>query len=135
MLFSVISVPSVEKVSVNGLKGLSFIDKTVEGVPTVTETNDSLVLSSWTDRVYLNTPDTLTLDNVTKSGAGLVFKKTNLPDAVVWNPWEEKAAGMGDLGAENWAGFICVEAGQCVTPVTLSPGELWSASHRLELKK
>ena len=83
---------------------MSFIDKTVEGVPTVTETNDSLVLSSWTDRVYLNTPDTLTLDNVTESGAGLVFNKTNLPDAVVWTRGRRRRLGWVTWGLRTGLG-------------------------------
>ena len=115
-----------------GLKGLSYIDKTLEGVPTPTKQEDreEVTLSSWTDRVYLNTPDSLTISGV--SGGKLMFSKTNLPDCVVWNPWEKKAGEMGDLGSENWSGFICVEAGQCVTPVVLAPGQVWSSGHRLE---
>ena len=113
-----------------GLKGLSYIDKTLEGAPTKQEDREEVTLSSWTDRVYLNTPDSLTISGV--SGGKLMFSKTNLPDCVVWNPWEKKAGEMGDLGSENWSGFICVEAGWCVTPVVLAPGQVWSSGHRLE---
>ena len=31
--------------------------------------------------------------------------------------------------------FVCVEAGQCVTPVTLGPGQSWSAGHTLKFSK
>ena len=115
-----------------GLTGMSYIDKTLEGIPTNKETRDLVTLSSWTDRVYLNTPDQLTINNVSQEGGKLLFSKTNLPDTVVWNPWEAMASGMGDLGGDNWSDFICVEAGQCVTPVVLQPGQQWSASHKLE---
>ena len=54
---------------------------------------------------------------------------------MVWNPWEEKAGEMGDLGRENWRGFVCVEAGQCVQPVSLAPGKQWSCSHNLQYCK
>ena len=77
---------------------------------------------------------------------------------MVWNPWAEKAGQMGDLGGDNWPGwgfylqriylhyiysiyniyiprFVCVEAGQCVTPVTLGPGQTWSAGHTLKFSK
>jgi len=134
-LHTYFNVPHVENVSIDGLKGLSYVDKTLEGIPTVTEERESVKLAGWTDRVYLSTPDTLTLNNVSPSGGKIKFSKTNLPDAVVWNPWDEKAGGMGDLGAENWPGFICVEAGQCVTPVNLAPGQSWSAGHRLEFSQ
>ena len=126
-----IRVPHVEKVSIQGLKDLSYTDKTLEGAPTKKEERDLVTLSSFTDRVYLAAPDSLSVQGLGSSGGRLTFSKTNLPDCVVWNPWEERAAGMGDLGAEHWAGFVCVEAGQCVTPVTLGPGQHWSARHRL----
>ena len=86
---------------------------------------------------------------------------------MVWNPWAEKAGQMGDLGGDNWPGwvahiytisthdiynisivsiirstyniytprFVCVEAGQCVTPVTLGPGQTWTAGHTLKFSK
>lgn len=114
---------------------MSYLDKTLEGVPTVTETRDRVTLSGWTDRVYLSTPDTLTIDNVTSSGGSLVFNKTHLPDTVVWNPWEAMAGGMSDLGAENYQSFICVEAGQCVKPIKLAPGQKWTSGHKLTYKE
>ena len=121
----------MEKVSIQGLKGLSYIDKTLEGAPTVKEEREVVTLASFTDRVYKDAPDSLSVQGLGSSGGKLSFTKTNLPDVVVWNPWEERAGGMGDLGAEHWAGFVCVEAGQCVTPVTLGPGEKWTAGHKL----
>ena len=54
---------------------------------------------------------------------------------MVWNPWEEKAGEMGDLGREHWRGFVCVEAGQCVQPVSLAPGKEWSCNHNLQYCK
>ena len=69
------------------------------------------------------------------AGGKILFKKTNLADTVVWNPWEEKAGEMGDLGRENWRGFVCVEAGQCVQPVSLGPGQEWSCNHNLQYCK
>ena len=63
----------MENVSIDGLKGLSYVDKTLEGIPTVTEERESVKLAGWTDRVYLSTPDTLTLNNVSSSGQNLIF--------------------------------------------------------------
>lgn len=32
----------------------------------------------------------------------VVVQKTGFPDAVVWNPWIDKAAGMADFGDEEY---------------------------------
>ena len=132
LLYLTFRVPHVGKVSIHGLKDLSYIDKTLDGAPTLKEDREAVTLSSWTDRVYLSAPNNLSIQGAGSSGGKLSLSKTNLADCVVWNPWAEKAAGMGDLGAENWEGFVCVEAGQCVTPTTLAPGQQWTATHRLQ---
>ena len=35
-------------------------------------------------------------------GRAVVVEKEGFPDAVVWNPWVEKAAGMGDFGDDEY---------------------------------
>eukprot|EP00092_Neocalanus_flemingeri_P105676 GFUD01135479.1.p1 GENE.GFUD01135479.1~~GFUD01135479.1.p1 ORF type:complete len:275 (+),score=88.65 GFUD01135479.1:41-865(+) len=132
-LHTYFKVPDVEKVSISGLKGLKYQDKTLEGIPTVTEERELVTLAGWTDRVYLGSSDQQVLNGV--NGGKLIFKKTNLADTVVWNPWEKKAGEMSDLGSENWRDFVCVEAGQCVTPVRLEAGESWECRHELEYEK
>jgi len=32
----------------------------------------------------------------------IVVQREGLPDAVVWNPWIDKAAGMADFGDEEY---------------------------------
>ena len=79
-----------------------------------------VTLSGWTDRVYLSSAPR---EVVVSRGAGagsLVLAQSGLQDTVVWNPWPEKAGAMADLGQANSGGFLCVEAGQCVTPVQVT---------------
>lgn len=53
---------------------------------------------------------------VDKKGSKVIsIHKTNFPDAVVWNPWVEKAKGMADFGDEEYkvctvglVGVLCV---------------------------
>merc|ERR1712013_220928 len=116
-------VPDVSNVSISGLQGLQYKDKTLEGVPTLTEEREQVTLAGWTDRVYLGSGEEQVINNT--QGGKIVFKKKNLADTVVWNPWEKKAGEIGDLGSENWSGFVCVEAGQCVEAVRLGAGETW----------
>ena len=37
-----------------------------------------------------------------KGGKVVSIQKTNFPDAVVWNPWIDKAKGMADFGDEEY---------------------------------
>ena len=54
----------MEAASISGLKGLSYLDKTLAGAPTCREEREEVRLSGWTDRVYLNSPDTHTVHGV-----------------------------------------------------------------------
>lgn len=57
------------------------------------------------------------------------IKGDNCPSAIVWNPGREKAAGMGDLGAANFAQFVCVERGAAGEDSwMIEPGETREAS-------
>jgi D-hexose-6-phosphate mutarotase len=42
------------------------------------------------------------------SGATVEINKTGFPDAVVWNPWIEKAKAMGDFGDEEYKVNDCL---------------------------
>lgn len=50
------------------------------------------------DRIYLGTSDALLLREGPRT---LRLRKTNLPDAVIWNPWVEKAKALADFGAQR----------------------------------
>lgn len=44
------------------------------------------------------------------SGRTLLIEKSGNPSTVVWNPWEEKAAALGDLPDEGYRKVCCVES-------------------------
>jgi hypothetical protein len=60
-------VPSVTEAAVLGLAGLQYVDKTIEGAPTLQEDREKVVLSGWTDRVYLDSGER---EVVVERGAG-----------------------------------------------------------------
>ena len=47
-------------------------------------------------------------------------------DAIVWNPFIEKAKRMGDYGDDEWKVHVCHEVARTGHPVTLTPGEMWT---------
>ena len=108
-LHSYFTVSDVEQVSVSGLEGSTFIDKTANmrrrppaGAP--------LTFSKETDSVYLDAPDRLAIDDPGWRRR-IVIEKSGAASTIAWNPWPEKAAAMADLGADNWRGMLCIETG------------------------
>lgn len=128
-------VKDVRSSRVLGLTGLTFVDKTLPDTPLLQETREEVVVEGWTDRVYLGLPPGSSIHVEGVEGGSLELSSSNLPDTVLWNPWQEKAAEMSDLGGEAWPGFLCVETGQCVDPVQLGPGQTWAAAHSIKYKK
>ena len=52
--------------------------------------------------------------------------RDNLEDTVVWNPWTEKANGMGDFEPKTgYKNMICVEVGAVTGWVKIEAGETW----------
>jgi len=64
-----------------------------------------------------------------------ILKKTNFDDAVVWNPYKEKISSIGDLGSDDWKKFVCVEAGNIGTKISLKPGEITKSIQVIGLSK
>jgi len=123
-------VDNVESARIVGLSGLNYVDKCLPDAPTLKEEREEVGLSESADRVYRGPVSSLLVKGA--GGGSVAITSTNLPDTVVWNPWQEKAAAMSDLGAEAWPNFICVEGGQCVDPILVGAGQSWSASHSLQ---
>lgn len=67
----------ISKVSVEGLKDKTFIDK-VQGGAKDTETRDRVTVSSEVDRVYCNAPDSLRVD--LGNGQSIGIEKVGLKD-------------------------------------------------------
>ena len=64
-------------------------------------------------------------------------KSSGMADWVIWNPWAEGAAKMGDMDDEEYHQFVCVEAVQTSKTINVkASGEkdkTWKASHVLTL--
>jgi len=108
-LHTYFAVSAVETVSVSGLEGSRFIDKTA-GMQRRSPTGAPLSLTGETDSVYLDTPDRLVLRDPGWHRR-IAVGKTGAASTIVWNPWAQKAAAMADLGAASWRSMICVETG------------------------
>lgn len=119
-------VAELADVSLHGLEGHAFRDFTgAAGGAAGAPSPAALRFGPETDRVYTDAPQPLTLD----TGHGrLAFLQTGFTDTVVWNPGAERAAAIGDLEADGWRRFVCVEAARIAVPVTLAPGAAWTGT-------
>lgn len=116
---------------VTGLESSPFVDK-MDGASTKTQSGP-ITFAAETDRVY--TPATPASDPITVADASAPrFKvvRDNLPDVVVWNPWTEKAAGMGDFEPKDgWKTMVCVEAGSVSSWTKLEKGDVFEGAQTI----
>lgn len=115
-----------EKTSLPDFENVDYMDSVHENSEGPGKQKGPTTFGKEVDRVYMNTPDVWTIPS-----ANLVLRKTNLPDAVVWNPYVDKSAGMSDLPDDGWKHFVCVEPGRIVEPVVVEPKEVWSCKVEL----
>jgi glucose-6-phosphate 1-epimerase len=123
-------VADVSQASVEGLSGNKYLDN-LQDRKEFTDNDASIQIRQETDRIYVGTADTLKLiDGGNKRN--ITLKKRNFPDAVVWNPWIDKAKGMADFGDQEYKEMVCVEAALASSgPVKLAPEQSWSAQQDL----
>uniref|UniRef100_A0A0A9W6P5 glucose-6-phosphate 1-epimerase n=2 Tax=Lygus hesperus TaxID=30085 RepID=A0A0A9W6P5_LYGHE len=126
-----IRVQDVRNISLSGLQGLKYKDKT-RNFDEFTETRDVLKIQGFTDSVYQNTPKIHNITN-TIDGQTLELKKSGLPDLTVWNPWSEEIKTFSDLEPNEWTDFVCAEAGHVFSQIELLPGCDYEASQTLSI--
>jgi glucose-6-phosphate 1-epimerase len=120
-LHSYFEVGDVTAISINGLKGLSYLDK-VAGFVEKTETSNTLRIASEVDRVYLDSTGAVEIFDP-RLGRKIVVEKQGSASTVVWNPWITKARQMPDFGDEEYERMVCVESGNVASnSINLPPG-------------
>lgn len=106
-LHTYFAVSNYEKVAVTGLEECAFTEFADDPQA---HAEDPLIPAGHIDRIYcpVDEHSEITIHDpawgrsirITRAGSG---------SAVVWNPGAKLAEGMGDLGAGNERGFLCVE--------------------------
>jgi glucose-6-phosphate 1-epimerase len=120
-LHSYFAVSDIGKVQVEGLDGVTYIDK-VDGRKEKTQAG-AIGFAGETDRIYLKTGGPLTVVDggwkrkvqIEKQGSGTT---------VVWNVGGTKA--VADFGPEDWHHYVCVETANLKESggaLTAAPGE------------
>ncbi|GAX83204.1 hypothetical protein CEUSTIGMA_g10630.t1 [Chlamydomonas eustigma] len=120
-------ISAIDQVKIKGLSKCRYLDNLQE-MRELTDDQTELLFQRETDRVYLAAPDSIEIHD---SGSGRVFEitKTGFPDAVVWNPWVDKAAKMADFGDEEYKEMLCIEPAVAGSgAVSLEAGMTWRGS-------
>lgn len=116
----------VTEARVAGLQGLDY----TEHGKLSSELPETIAVTAETDRIYRNVPRRITL----RDGAERVVtieSTPSLPDAVVWNPWIEKAHKMSDFGDEEYHNMICIESAAIANKVIVGKGTTWSGAQTI----
>ena len=119
-LHTYFAVREVEECSIKGLRGQSCLDRLTN--KEFLESNDAFTIDREVDRIYYDTRKPLLLNEPQR---GLVVQSENMPETVVWNPWEERCAQLADMPKDGFRRMICIEAAVIRDPVKLQPGEEW----------
>lgn len=124
-LHTYFAVGDIRQASVAGLAGCAYIDK-VDGGKRKKQ-KGAVTFAGETDRVYLDTAGCCGIVDAAMKRT-ILITSTGSRSTVVWTPWEEKAAKMGDFGKEGPWKMVCVETANAADDViTLAPGE----THRM----
>ncbi|MBN4061549.1 D-hexose-6-phosphate mutarotase [bacterium AH-315-G11] len=113
-LHTYFNVSDVRKVNIEGLEGCEYLDK-VEG--SVRKKQEGAVtITQETDRVYVNTGNQMRIVDAGMNRT-IVIRNQGSASAIVWNPWLETAAKMGDLGQDGYLNMLCVETANALDDV------------------
>merc|ERR1712007_72204 len=124
LLHTYFKIPDVANVTVRGLRGLSYVDKTA-GNATKTQDDEVLSVPAFTDSVFKGATCGPALVTVGQKNGFVLCSLSNVADmcrgsaqcpdvpkpcdVVVWNPYD--GASPGDLPVPSFKEFVCVEPG------------------------
>lgn len=114
-------VGDARSVRVRGLDQAAYLDNADSNREKV-QLGD-VVFAAPTDNAYVDTHSAVELID---PGLHRTIRtgKENSATTVVWNPWQQGAASIADLGDNEWQHMTCVEASNILgSAITLAPGQ------------
>jgi D-hexose-6-phosphate mutarotase len=132
-LHTYLAVADIREAAVHGLAGTIYADK-VDGMRRKTQGPEPIRFTGETDRVYLHTGSTCTLEDP-GGRRRVVVEKEASRTTVVWNPWIEKARAAPDLQDDEWQRMVCIETANAMdNRLVLPPGARHTLQARLRLE-
>ena len=125
-LHSYFQVGDISKVGVLGLDGTDYLDK-VDGSARKTQVGP-VTIDGEVDRIYTGVTGEQVIEDEAL-GRKIHITSRGCSTAVVWNPWADIAASMGDLDDGDYRKMICVESANAgPETIAIDAGD----EHRLE---
>jgi len=123
-------VGNSEQIRIEGLDGLSYIDKFADNIKD--EQEGDVDPCTNIDRVYINPLNKICLFDPVLKRKILVSTKGN-SNIVLWNPGMERAKARTDMGDLEYKNFVCIEPANALdNSYQLQPGEIHQL--RMEVK-
>jgi glucose-6-phosphate 1-epimerase len=120
-LHSYYRIGDIASIAISGLENKQFVDQLDAG--SLKSEAALISVSREVDRIYLDTADTIVLDDSSLRRRITIAKSGSL-STVVWNPWIEKSARLGDMGQDGYRRMVCIETANAGSnTVTIAPGE------------
>ncbi|MFZ0468224.1 MAG: D-hexose-6-phosphate mutarotase [Thiogranum sp.] len=120
-LHSYFNVGAIGQVQVLGLEESDYLDKAADGSRNTQA--GAVCFDQEVDRIYLDVQPGLIIDDAA-FGRRISITSTGSHTAVVWNPWADISANMGDLRDDDYQRFVCVETANAATDtIEVRPGE------------
>lgn len=105
-LHTYLKVGDIVDVEVKGLEERAYIDQLAAHKRVVQ--CGAIGFASEVDRIYQATADDVVVSDQSLLREIRVAKRGSL-STVVWNPWAEKAARLGDMGCAGYKQMLCIE--------------------------
>ena len=113
-------VADVHQVSIDGLAGVTYIDK-VDGFKRKVQPAGAVKFEGRTDRPYLDTTSTCILHDPA-AHRRITVAKSGSNSTVIWNPWKEATAAMHDMEPDAWLHMAAIETANVAdNTITLAP--------------
>lgn len=124
-LHTYFQVGDIARTRVLGLDGCSYLDKMDGGREC--RQDGPVTITGETDRIYTGVTGPL---EIADAGLGrrIRIESAGSASAVVWNPWQDTARAMADLGDDDYRRMVCVETTNAAPDtITVTP----DGEHRL----
>ena len=128
-LHSYFKILNIAHTQVTGLAGQSYVDKLVSAEHAAKILEGALTFTREVDNYFLNTNSAQHIEQHSEQQTTIIITGENCPSVITWNPAQQLASKMKDIGVDNYPHFVCVERGAIFDDTWLiSPGEQQVAS-------